>query len=365
MLVTMTDYIHATREKVLNNINKAHDLVKDIVNLYTKKKYQQIIFVASGSSYTALQCARNYMCKTLKTDVKILNPYTFSHYDIDYVTDEHFVVIVSQSGASTNCVEALTKLKDRHLNSYVLTGIKECDCANYADVVLDWGCGIETMVYVTLGVVSLVVYCMLFAAIAANKLGYSDELEYVKEQITKAMKNHKEVCDKTEAFYATNEQTLYQLDRVYVLGSGSNYGTALEGALKMGETIKVLAVGYEQDEFLHGPALQLSPKYSAFIIDGGDETKEHALTVFKGLCKVTANAYMITSQDVDHPHILHVDDPCDEPFTCLYNLPFFELLADIISTKLDSKKDHPLYYEMNKIIDFRTPKWRESHKPED
>ena len=31
MLVTMTDYIHATREKVLNNINKAHDLVKDIV----------------------------------------------------------------------------------------------------------------------------------------------------------------------------------------------------------------------------------------------------------------------------------------------------------------------------------------------
>jgi glucoselysine-6-phosphate deglycase len=217
------------------------------------------------------------------------------------------------------------------------------------------------MGYVTLGVVTLVVYLMLFAVYSAKKIGFSDNIDYCQTQIKKAMKNHKIVCRDSELFIQNHYQTLMQMDRVYVLGCGSNYGTALEGALKIGETVKILAVGYEQDEFLHGPALQLSPHYTVFLIDNGDHTKDHAKQVFNGLLKVTPNTYMITPENINHHNVLHIENSCDEPFTCLYYLPFFELIAEVISTDLDSKKSHPLYFEMNKIIDFRTPEFRETH----
>lgn len=364
-LVTMKDYIYATPDKVLHNIQNAQHIIQPIVELYTQKSYSQITFIASGSSYTALHCARGFLSQTLNTEIKIVHPYTFSQYDYHYVQDDHFTVIVSQSGASTNCIEALKKLEDIHHERIVLTGNILSDCKNHADVVLDWHCGNETMGYVTLGVVTLIVYLMLFAVYAAQALQLSDQVEYCQNQIIKAMNQHRIVCQKSEAFIQEHYQSLMQMDRVYVLGVGSNYGTALEGALKIGETIKVLAVGYEQDEFLHGPALQLNPHYTVFVIDSGDHTSDHARQVFKGLLKVTQNTFMITPHSVFHPHILHIDDPCDEPFTCLYYLPFFELIAEIISTDLQSKKSHPLYYEMNKIIDFRTAQFRKTHKPDE
>lgn len=360
-LVTMKDYIYETPHRVLHNLSVAKKLVDPLVNLYTQKNYDQITFVASGSSYTALHCARNHLCKTLQTDIKIINPFTFAHYDYQYVKDNHFVVIVSQSGASTNCIDALKKLSEINHEKYVLTGNVNSDCKKYADQMIDWGCGTETMGYVTLGVVTLIVFLMLFAVYVAKKNNISDQVDDCQNQIKQAMELHKLVCQKTETFISQNYQALMQMDNTYILGCGSNYGTALEGALKIGETVKILAVGYEQDEFLHGPALQLNPHYSVFVIDGGDETSQHANQVFSALEKVTPLSYMITSQQMNHPHVLSINNSCDEPFTCLYYLPFFELIAEVISNDINSKKSHPLYYEMNKVIDFRTQEFRKNH----
>lgn len=364
-LTTMKDYIYATPERVLDILQQAQSITQPLVDLYTKQKYRQMIFVASGSSYTAIHCARGFICDTLKTEVKIINPYTFSQYDYRYVTDQDFIIIVSQSGASTNCIDALIKLNDIHHERIVLTGNIHSDCQKYSDHMIQWGCRNETMGYVTLGVVTLIVYLMLFAVYCANTLGVNQQIEECTHQIQKAVINHQKVCHLTEQFIKNNYQSLMQMDRVYVLGVGSNYGTALEGALKIGETIKVLAVGYEQDEFLHGPALQLSPKYTVFVIDSGDQTSEHAKKIFNGLLKVVNNTYMITPLHIDHPHILHIDDPCEEAYSCIYHLPFFQLIAEIISTDLQSKRSHPLYYEMNKMIDFRTPEFRKTHKADE
>lgn len=52
------------------------------------------------------------------------------------------------------------------------------------------------MGYVTLGVVTLVEYLMLFAAYASKE----DVVSYTENQIKKAMENHKEVCALTEEF---------------------------------------------------------------------------------------------------------------------------------------------------------------------
>ncbi|MDD6467124.1 MAG: SIS domain-containing protein, partial [Erysipelotrichaceae bacterium] len=173
-LTTMKDYIYAAPEVCNRNVSNAEQLVQKMIELYTKKAYKQITFVASGSSYTALQCARGYISKTLHVDVKIVFPYTFAEYDYQYVQEDHFVVVVTQSGASKNCISALDQLKSIGHETYCLTANVNSDCRDHADEMLDWGCGIETIGYVTLGVETLVTYLMLFAAYAAKALNISD-----------------------------------------------------------------------------------------------------------------------------------------------------------------------------------------------
>lgn len=55
------------------------------------------------------------------------------------------------------------------------------------------------------------------------------------------------------------------MEKAYLIGAGANYGTALEGAVKIGETVHILAVGYEVDEAIHGPQIQLTPNYNLFL----------------------------------------------------------------------------------------------------
>lgn len=359
--LTMKDYILKTPDQVLENLNRIEELVKPLADLYLRKSYRNIVIAASGSSYTAAQCARIFLSETLHTDVKIVTPYNFAHYDYKLLRDDDFFVLISQSGASSNGVEVLKKLKEIGHECVSLTSTTECDFKEYSDYIFPWGCGHEQVGYVTLGVVTLIEYLMLFAMYTAQKAGFTSslDLETGKAQIRQAMENHRAISKQTQDFVEANIKALTSMRKVYVCGCGTNYGTALEGALKIGETVKVLAVGYELDEVLHGPALQLDPSFTIFLIDGMDETSKHASDLYAAATCVSDHVFTISNDpNINDQHAMRVPNPCMEPFSCMYNLPFFEMIAYCVSEKTGSWENHPLYYEMNAKVDFRTANYR-------
>ena len=63
------------------------------------------------------------------------------------------------------------------------------------------------------------------------------------------------------------------MTNAYVCGVGANLGTASEGALKFGETVSIPTAVYEVEEYIHGPNIQMTPRYSVFLIDGGEGTE--------------------------------------------------------------------------------------------
>jgi len=58
------------------------------------------------------------------------------------------------------------------------------------------------------------------------------------------------------------------------LGSGSNYATALEGALKLKETCRIFAEGFATREFLHGPMRLVDERSLMIILASPDEIEE-------------------------------------------------------------------------------------------
>ena len=333
MSKTMFDYINSSTELIEENLKKRIALTETMVNEYIKGPYHNITIVASGSSNNAAQCARLYMEKVLKCKVTVISPFEFIHAEHSVASDE-MVIAVSQSGYSVNTMEARKFINDELTRkSIVLTGDLNSDIVSVADLAVDFGVGEETVGYVTKGVIALSLYLMLFALEAAKMckiIGQNEYDTWVRE-FEKVSGAHEKMIVATKKFYADNIKALTSLQTVYICSVGANMGTAMEGALKVGETI-----------------------------DGGlasDRTQE----IFEATGVITDKTYMLTNKKgLEGKNIINPDFEINELITPLAFLPFFQILSYQITEDTHKWKKHPLMDEMKRLAGAKTLNYESS-----
>ena len=199
--------------------------------------------------------------------------------------------------------------------------------------------------------------------IATRPDSITDEcLDYL-EELNKAAQCHEDVQGKIKDFYELNKRNLLSMQNCYVIGAGPNFGTALEGALKFSETIQVVSVAYELEEFLHGPNFQLTPNYTLFFIDNEDETSDRLLDIYEGYSTVTDRCFIISnSERIQGDHVLRIDDLTCEDVSMLYKVVVFEYLAYKVTTDLNKWQYHPLAKVVeDTIIKIKSSKYKEGY----
>lgn len=352
---TMMTYVEESPAVILENVKRKKELTASLIGEYEKGNYENIWIVASGSSYNGSYCARQFVRSYLKSEVKIVSPFTFLCSEHNF-TDKDFVFVVSQSGYSTNSLDALKLIREQGRASIGITGNISSDMKEYADVLIDYGVGTETVGYVTKGVTSFALFLMLFALEAAVRKGLmkEEEAEAVCGDMEKAAGIHEQVQKESLKFFETHYKEFTSMTNAYVCGCGASYGTALEGALKLGETVKIPSTAYETEEFLHGPNLQMTPGYTVFLIDGGN-CGSRIQTIFQACREVTDRAFLITSQPgFTGEGILNIPAEIPELLTPLCFLPFFQILAYQTTTELNRWKQHPLLSRMKERAACKT-----------
>lgn len=349
---TMLTYIEETPVQLELSNKNSKELTKELVNLYLQKKYKTIWIVASGSSSNASNCAKPFMMKYLDCNVEIVPPNTFLYSDLTY-TDDDFIVVISQSGCSTNSIDALKKLKSINKKVIGITGNINSDFKDYADVVIDYGVGEETVGYVTKGVTTLAQFLMLFALEASGT-------EFI-EELNDVPNRHKIIQEETNAFYEKNKALLTSMTVSYACGFMQGYGIATEAALKIGETVQIPSFAYEAEEFIHGPNLQLTPNYTLFFIDDLYKGSKRLEQIYLASRSVTDRCFAITNSDiVDDNHAIRLPFEIKEPLLSpLYLLPFFQILAFRITTDLNKWHRHPLFKDFEKLVSCKTEKIKE------
>ena len=359
---TMEDYIKLTPQMIRENVSRGKELTETLVNLYMKESYDSIVIIACGSSYNASMSARPFLQKVLKKNVKVIAPYTFEHYEYEMYGNP-FVVVVSQSGCSTNAISALKKLRSLGHKTIGITSNVNSDFGDgLCDVLIDYGIGIETVGYVTLGMVGLVLFFMLFALYAAIDHTLSrDKFLYYIHELEHAADAHETMQKEIRRFYKSNKKNLLSMQNCYMIGTGPNYGTALEGALKFGETIQIVSVAYELEEFLHGPNFQITPNYNLFFIDNMDETSDRLLSIFEGYSTVTDRCFIISNSNrISGENVIRVENATDTDVSTLYNVVAFEYLAHQITSDLCKWQYHPLASKVEKeIIKIKSAKYKD------
>lgn len=345
---TMLDYIHEAVPTAKQNIEKAKELVDPLLNYLGEREIKRLWLVASGSSYNACFCANSFMEKYLPFEIKLVNPFTFVHYEHN-VKEGDIVIVITQSGLSTNAIEAIKKTKELGYQAVCLTGNTQSDIKDYADLVLDYGVGEELVGYVTKGVTTLCLYFMLFTAI------YTNHAELIKK-VEQALLTNVEMIKKADVFIHQHYKNFSSMTQMYVCGAGNTTGVAMEGALKIGETIHIPSNCYEIEEFIHGPNLQLTPNYNVLIFDDNEEASDRVVQIYQATRKVTDRAYIISNHAslLGDDHALQLEQIVDAECCSFAYLPFVQLLSFYISNDLNSSKQHPLLREFKKIADAKT-----------
>lgn len=343
---TMMTYILESSHQMKQNIENAKDITKQLVDLYTQKDYRTIWIIACGSSSNGSQCAKPFMMKTLNCDVKIVNPSTFL-YSENKIKDDDFVLVISQSGCSTNSIEAIQKLKEMNIFSVALTGNQDCDIAKIADVTIDWQVGIESVGFVTKGVSTLCLFLDLFAIEAAYRKGILSQNKYetLYQELQDIPSRHIHVQKQAMQLYETNKKVFTSMQVVYFIGFAQGYGIATEGALKFGETIKVPSFAYEAEEYIHGPNYQLTPNYTVFMFDDMELGSQRMGQIYQATQSVTDHVFMVSNQDiVKEDHAIRLPFDIKEPALLpLYVLPVVQTIAYLTTTDLNSWDNHPMY----------------------
>jgi glucosamine--fructose-6-phosphate aminotransferase (isomerizing) len=262
---------YSTYEEILRQPDTLKGILKEIAGrkVYDlevfKKAYDEILLFGCGSSYNLSQSAAFFTrsiqdsveCVAVPSSELLINTASFIKSQKKYL-----VVGFSRSGDTTESVEVLRKLKDyNNVDLFTFTcreGSSFCKitennfvCRNAAEESIVMTVSFSSMLFA---------YFTIFASLTGNNVITSD----LKRLIDAMDQNIFSISDFTGDYIKKVDFNSY-----FVLGSGFNYGLAVEADLKMKEMSQIPSYSYHIYEFSHGPKSLLKEDSLCLILTPG------------------------------------------------------------------------------------------------
>lgn len=197
----MLDYVQLAHVRMGENLERSSKLVVQLVDIFQSGSFDALRIVASGSSRHAADCARDYLQDALQMQVSVVTPEAF--VDFEHTYPQHALnIAVSQSGYSTNTIAALDYMRAHDMAAVALTANVEAPIKEHADIVLDYGVGVESVDFVTLGVEVLVEYLVLFGIYGGQARGTIDAKGVAQrlDDLREAIQANAVMCETAEAY---------------------------------------------------------------------------------------------------------------------------------------------------------------------
>ncbi|RSN71525.1 SIS domain-containing protein [Candidatus Methanodesulfokora washburnensis] len=226
-----------------------------------------IYATGSGTSFHAALVLQRAMSKIASERVISIAASEIPYWLPDDLK-ETVLLAFSQSGESKDVLIAVDFYR-RHGGEVVVsvTNTEGSTLDRLSDITIITRAGKEESIAATKTYTSqLAASFLLSICTAERKRCCLDDLREELRKIPEAMRNTIEMCQKRVVEVA---EEIKDRDIGFILGSGSNYPTALEGALKLRETSNLHYEGFAAREFLHGPIQLVSRHTPVIIISNG------------------------------------------------------------------------------------------------
>ncbi len=327
-MVTMLDCIRRTAPKSQLVFDSARTNTDDLVEKLGEKikELTEIIVIGSGSSHNASVTACAFMEKVSGLPVHTYIPNEFRNKTVFPKTALY--IFLSQSGTSALLEDMLKEARGKGLFTVGVTDYDDSPISRQADARVSLLVGGEEFGYRTVG------FCCSFLVLQTIAMRIGLERGYITDQDfenyladgRKASEHHPEVVEKTLAWFDQHKDALKEANSLLYYGSGSLYGIAIEGALKLLETARLyLSIGFEAEDGLHGPNLGFNKGDVVIALCDGKTDAGYATSVVKFSKYELGQGYIFGQPAIDDDDLAF--ECVSEDFKALEMAPAVEVVA--------------------------------------
>jgi len=248
-----------------------------------------------GSSYYAAMIPAHYYNYALGLDGRALPSSEFVWYAPGPDDCSPILVSLSRSGRTSESVEAIRKAVRLRIPSVAVTSDPASTMGEECDYSLDTGVTSEQSVIMT----KTFTGGALCATLLGIEFNRAEGLTSIPEQLEVDLANLP--VDLERVVSAVDDQAKCRAEaatanRFIYLGSGGNYPSCLEGALKLRETSYEASECYHTMEFRHGPFAESEKGIQVIsVVPKGDHVQEQ-LTLLKEIAATGATVLPITNE---------------------------------------------------------------------
>lgn len=259
---------------ISNYLDENNNILVDV-----PQNTEQIVFVASGSSYNCARFAADLFGDIAKMEARAI----YSSEFLLKATVPHekniLYVFITQSGETSDTNKALTRAKEFGVLTLCVTNKKDSTIWQASDYKMDCHAGIEKSIAATKSLTAQM-FCLTVLALKYAELNGIDikdciaELRAIPENVSKTF----ELLPKIKEF----AKFITKYKNVIITADGISYALAKEAALKIKETSYLNVSANLLGEFMHGHVAVLNNKAILIYLT----INEVSYTAIKNLNKI-------------------------------------------------------------------------------
>jgi glutamine---fructose-6-phosphate transaminase (isomerizing) len=281
MLKEMYEQPEVLKKILLKRLQKSNEISFDTLDDKFKKRLRKIERVSMISCGTAFHAGlvgsiavEQYTRLPCRTQVS-----SEFRYSDPILNSKDLVVLITQSGETADTLAALREAKAKGAATLAVVNVVGSTIAREADAVIYTHAGPEIGVASTKAYIAQLATLLLLAFFVAKlrKKISGPSLKELLREFKKMPQHCAKVLKETKRFEFCAQKHYTRRNFLY-LGRGSNYPTALEGALKLKEISYAHAHGYAAGEMKHGPIALIDHEQPVICIAPNSMTYDKMLS---------------------------------------------------------------------------------------
>jgi len=332
--------IHEQPDALTRTLKEEWAEAKRLAEILHAEDLKLIYLTGSGTSYHAC-LAVNYAISTMTSILSSTLPASeFASWTTQAHTDT-VLIAISQSGESTDVINAANSAIQSGMRTIAVTNTSASSLARICDLKLFSRAGPEKAITATKSFTCTILTAQLLILELAKlmePLPKYDALASMISQIPQLVERSIQLSEEDTRIIA---ETYKDKEFFFLLGSGPNYATALEGALKLKESCNVYAEGFATREFLHGP-MQLVDRRTPILILENPGRSDEVMKLAESFERFDAPVVIINSKhnSIERQHIKTVGG-VDEIFLPLVDVIPLQLYSYYSSVARGLNPDNP------------------------
>lgn len=282
------------------------EVIDPFVSRFQESSVSRVVFLGSGTSYNVSNLAASYFTRLVGVEGVAPYPTEFLNYGVGLDpqnTDPASVLVVgiSQSGTSISTCAAMEWATAQGFRTLAITADTSSRITRIVDTIVPLLVGEELTGPETKGYTASVlsVYLWAYATAAATGVLSAEDANAAIDEAGSVCSSFDTVVDEAEAWYDRNRASLLHSSRINILGFGVDYGTMLEGTLKVSEMLRLPTIGNLVEEYGHGPTYALRFEHAGIIV-GSDEVEfDRAIEFRKVLPEYAPGTHVITCREFE------------------------------------------------------------------